>query len=89
MSDSRKIIGFFKTKPGATVIFIVILIAGLGVASQWTAKNKEKKPAAKVAPTAPSSEKQTDSMETDSYQVARDFAPAFDDPNAQRALLAM
>ena len=88
MSDPRKIIGFFKTNPGKTVIFIVVLVAGLGVASQWTA-NKEKKPAAKVAPTAPSSEKQADPMETESYQVARDFAPAFDDPNAQRALLAM
>lgn len=89
MSDSRKIIGFFKTKPGATVIFIVLLVAGLGIASQWTAKNKEKKPAAKAVATAPSSEKQADPMETESYQVARDFAPAFDDPNAQRALLAM
>jgi hypothetical protein len=87
MSDSRNIIGFFKSKPGATVIFIVLLIAGLGVASQWTAK-KEKKPAAKAEETAPSSEVQADPMETESYQVSRDFAPALDDPNAQRALLA-
>jgi len=88
MSDSRKFIGFFKTKPGKTVIFIIVLVAVLGVVSQWSAKEKQK-PAAKAAPTAPSSEKQGEPMETDSYQVSRDFAPALDNPNAQRELLAM
>jgi hypothetical protein len=86
MSNPRKIIGFFKSKPGMTVIFIVLLVAGLGVASQWTAKTEAKKK--ETVETAPASEIQTDEMETESYQVSRDFAPAFDDPNAQRALLA-
>jgi hypothetical protein len=86
MNNPRNIIGFFKTKPGMTVIFIVLLVAGLGVASQWTAKTETKKK--EMVETAPASEIQTDEMETESYQVSRDFAPAFDDPNTQRALLA-
>ena len=64
----------------------MLLIAGLGVVSQMTGKDATAQEDEEE--TAPSSERQTDPMETDSYQVARDFVPAYDNPNAQRALLA-
>lgn len=88
--NPRKIIAFFKTKTGMLILFIVVLLVGLGVVSSYTKQQKEDRAKKREGgATAPMSTVQPEALETDNYTLRRQYAPAvFGSAEEQRQMIA-
>ncbi|MES2704993.1 MAG: TrbI/VirB10 family protein [Verrucomicrobiota bacterium] len=87
--NPRHIISFFKTRNGMLILFATGLLTALGVASTYTQKSKAEAAVKRGAKTtAPLSEVRPAALETDSYTLRRNYAPAsFGDGGSQRRII--